>query len=95
MPSKSRRRKGKPATQSGKKRVEANRPSPPVPPPAVTQADESVSSPKLPVPEVAVPTIKAEPVTVSYPFITAELRSIGVLAAIMLVVLAVLTLLFA
>ncbi len=93
MPGKSRRRRDKYSPQSKKKRGKSNHPPLPVQPSAIAQADEPVSSPNLPVPKAGVPTPRAKPAAIRSPYITTELRTIGILAGIMLIVLVVLALL--
>ena len=56
--------------------------------PVVTQTDKPVASAPL----ASVPARKTAAATVRYPFVVAELRRIGVLAGIILVILIVLAL---
>ena len=92
MPGKSRRRRGKYSIQSKKKKGRRSRPTILVQQPAVTQTHEPVSSPDVPVTPSSVPTPMAKPATIWYPHITSELRNIGILAGIMLIILIVLAL---
>ena len=94
MTGKSRRRVGKNSSQSKKKRGGLTRQAVPVQPSAAAQVSEPVTSPDSPVPEASVPTHKAEPLSIRYPYISAELRTIGILAGIMLLILVVLALFF-
>lgn len=92
MPGKSRRRVGKYSIQRKKTKSSSSRPSTLTQPSAVAQAGEPVASPNLPVPGAGVPTPKAAPATVWYPYVATELRTIGILAGIMLIALVVLAL---
>ena len=92
MPGKSQRRRGKYSAQSKKRKSRPSRPTMLAQQPAVAQTHESVSSPKVSVPSASVPTPMAEPASVRYPYIASELRTIGILAGIMLIVLVVLAL---
>jgi len=60
--------------------------------PAVTQADKPAASPKVSAPSASVPSPLATLTAVRYPYIVTELRRIGILAGIMLVILIVLAL---
>ena len=92
MPGKSRRRKGKYSFQSKRKKGRPGHPAVIAQQPAVAQTDEPVSSPKVPVPSASVPTLMAKTAAVRYPYIATELRNIGILAGIMLIILVVLAL---
>jgi len=95
MPGKSRSRRGKYSPQSKKKKSRPSRPTIPAQQPAVAQTHEPVSSPKVSVPSASVPTPMAKPVAVWHPHIATELRTIGIIAGIMLIVLVVLALFLA
>ncbi len=90
MPDKSRHSRGKYSAQSKKKKVKSSHPTTLAQQPAVAQTHESVSPAKAPVTPVSVPTPVAKPATISYPHVAAELRTIGILATIMLIILIVL-----
>ena len=90
MPGKSRHRKGKHPLQSKKKKGRLSRPNIFAQQAAVAQTREPVSSPNVSVPSASIPTPMAKPAAVRHPYIATELWTIGVLAAIMLTVLAVL-----
>ncbi len=90
MSDKSRHSRGKHSAQSKKKKSKSIHPTTLAQQPAVTQTHESVSPAKVPVTPVSVPTPVAKPATVSYPHVAAELRTIGILATIMLIILVVL-----
>ena len=92
MPGKSQRRRGKHSTQSKKRKSRPSRPAVLVQQQALAQTHESVSSPEASVPSASVPTPMAEPASVRYPYIASELRTIGILAGIMLIILVVLAL---
>ena len=85
MPAKSRRGRGKYSPQSKKGRGKLNRPAMPARQPAVTQNHE-------PAPLARVPTPLVKPLANRYPYIATELRTIGILAGVMLIVLVALAL---
>ena len=62
---------------------------------AATQSYEPVSRPDVSAPSARLPTPMAVLTTVRYPYIFTELRRIGILAGIMLVILVVLALILA
>ena len=95
MPDKSRRRRGTPSVQSKKKKNRLSRSTTLAPQPAVAQTGEPAAKPSVSVPSVNMPATVVKPIVVRYPYIAAELRTIGILAGIMLVVLVVLALLLA
>ena len=90
MPGKSRRRQGKYSVQSKKKKGRSSRPHTLVQQPASAQTDGPVPSPRVPVSSASVPTPVAKLEVIRHPYIAAELRNIGILAAMMVVVLVVL-----
>lgn len=92
MPGKSRRSRGKYSIQSKKKKGRPRRPTMLAQQPAAAQVPEAASSPQVPVPSVEVPTPMAKPALVRYPYIATELRTIAILAGVMLIVLIVLAL---
>jgi hypothetical protein len=92
MPGKSRRQKGQYASQSKKRKGKPGRPALPAQQSAVAQARETVSSPNVPAPPASVPVPTAKPAAAQYPHIASELRTIGLLAGIMLTILIVLVL---
>jgi len=94
MPGKSRRRKGKHSFQSKKKKGRASRPTILAQQPAVAPTGEPVPSPSVSVPSPSVPAQMAKPAAVWHPYITTELRTIGILAGIMLIVLILARVLF-
>ncbi|MFC1933025.1 hypothetical protein ACFLXU_05300 [Chloroflexota bacterium] len=89
MPGKS-RRKRKYSIQSKKRKSGLDRPTVLAQQPAVAPTHEPVSSPDVSVSSAKVPAPMAKPATVQYPYIATELRTIGILAVIMLIVLIVL-----
>ena len=91
MPGKSRHRRGKLSFQS-KKKERTSQPAILAQQPVAVQTQEPVPRPKLTVPAVSVPTTGTKPAAVRYPYITAELWTIGILSGIMLIVLIVLAL---
>ncbi|MAF85327.1 MAG: hypothetical protein CL875_02425 [Dehalococcoidales bacterium] len=60
--------------------------------PAATQTYEPVTPSQVAAPSASVPTSMPAPTAVHYPFIATELRRIGILAGIALVILIVLSL---
>ena len=92
MPGKSRSRKGKYSVQGKKGKGRTVHPTPSTQQPAVAQTHEPVSSREVPVAPASVPTQLVKPAAISYPYIAAELRTIGILAGIILIVLVVLAL---
>lgn len=85
MPGKSRRGRGKYSPQSKKKKDRPSRPAMLAQQPVVARTPE-------PVPSARVPTPVVKPAAGQYPYIATELRTIGILAVIMLIVLIVLAL---
>ncbi|MFC2035989.1 hypothetical protein ACFLUJ_07730 [Chloroflexota bacterium] len=92
MSGKSRRSKGNYSFQGRKKKDRLKHLATPTQQPVVTQSREPVSSPQVSVPSVSPSTTMVKPVAVRYPYIATELRTIGILAGIMLAGLVVLTL---
>ena len=90
MPGKSRRGRGKRLSKKKKGRLAS--PTVAAQQPAATQTYEPVVPSKVAAPAASVPTSRPTPAAVRYPFIATELRRIGILAGIMLVVLVVLAL---
>ena len=92
MPGKSRSKRGKYSLQGKKEKGRTGSPTRLAQQPAVAQTHEPVSSPNVPIASARVPTPMTKPATISYPHIAAELRTIGLLAGIILIVLVVLAL---
>ncbi len=92
MPGKSRHRRGKYSIQSKKGKGRLSRPAVAVQRQTIAQAHESVPLSNVSASSAGVPTPKAKPAAVWYPYIATELRTIGILAGIMLIILAVLAL---
>jgi len=92
MPSKSRHRKAKHLPQSKKKKGGQHFPANVARQPEVAQTHEPVSQSSVPTPSPSVPTPVARVAAVQYPHIAAELRAIGILAGIMVVILVILAL---
>jgi hypothetical protein len=90
---KSRRRKGKFSPQSKKRREQVRQPATPKPPVAA-QTAQPVSQPKIVKPPSGAPisTAKAASVPTISHNVTTELKTIGILAGILLVILIVLAL---
>ncbi len=90
MPGKSRHRRGRHSVPSTKKKGRSSRPSLLARPPIVTETHEPPSTPDVSLPSVSVPAPTVKPAAFRYPYMATELRTIGILAAIMLIVLAAL-----
>jgi len=85
MPRKSRRSK---VLQSKRKQLRQQLPATPDSPPAATQP----AGPAVTAPPASRPASKTALATPRYPYVTAELRSIGILSGIILAILIVLAL---
>ncbi len=92
MSGKARRKRGKRSAQGKRKIDSSSHPTMLPQQPAVAQINEPASSAKMPHPSASVPTPTAKPPAVQYPYISTELRTIGILAVIMLIILIVLAL---
>ncbi len=92
MPGKSRRGRGKHSSQSKKGKSGLGHPTVPTQQPVVSQSQEPVRRPIVPAPSAKVPTSVAKPATIQYSNVATELRTIGILAGIMLTILIVLVL---
>ena len=92
MPGKSRHGKGRHSRQSKKRKssrrldLEKQHSS------AMAAQQQTLAQPSEPAPLASVPTPVAKPVAIQYPYVAIELRRIGILAGIMLVILVVLAL---
>ncbi|MFC2005830.1 hypothetical protein ACFLVG_02575 [Chloroflexota bacterium] len=92
MPGKSRHGRGKYSLQSKKKKGRPSHPAALAQQPAVTQIHKPISSPNASVPLASVPDLMSEPTVSRYRYVAKELRAIGILAVVMLVILVVLAL---
>ncbi len=92
MLGKSRHRKGKHSPQSKKGKSRRHFSATVAQQQAVAQTYEPVSHPNVPAPSAGVPAPVAKLAAVRYPHIATELRTIGILAGIMLIILTVLAL---
>ena len=92
MTGKSRRRRGKYSAPSKKRKGGPGRPSVPIAPSAVARVQEPAASAGVPVSSASAPTLMIKPADIRYPYVATELRTIGILAGIMLTVLIVLAL---
>ena len=90
MPSKSRKKRGKYTPPTPKKKSRPSRAATAVQQPEAAQSQQPVSTPTITAPQTEVHTPAAKPAGVEYPFLTTELRTIGILAAIMLATLVLL-----
>jgi len=99
MPSKSRRHRVKRFAQAKKKKgtlARAAQQQPISPPPEpVSRPDVSAPSAGVPTPVATVPTSVATVTAARSPYITTELRRIGILAGVILVILVVLAVILA
>ena len=92
MPGKSRHGRRKRVFQGKKKKGRRSPPGVVVQRQADTQIDKPVAPPKVVAPSASAPTPTPVLTAVGYPYILTELRRIGILAGIMLVILVVLAL---
>ena len=92
MPSKSRHSRRKHSFQGKKKKGRRSPPGVVTQRQADTQIDKPVALPKVAAPSASAPTPMPLLTAVRYPYILTELRRIGILAGIMLVILVVLAL---
>ena len=94
MPGKSRHSRGKNHPQSKKSKAKERSAGGIVPQQAVAQFSKPVAPPRVSATSVSLPIPTATPGAAQYPYITAELRRIGILAGIVLTILIVLALIF-
>lgn len=92
MHSKSRHGRRKHSFQGKKKKDRRSSPGVVAQQQAGIQIDKPVTPPRVIAPSASEPTPMPVPTAVRYPYILAELRRIGILAGIMLVILVVLAL---
>jgi len=92
MPSKSRHGRRKYSFQDKKKKGRRSSPGVVIQQQAAPQIDKPVAPPRVAAPLIRKPTQMPTPIAARYPYIFAELREIGILAGIMLVILVVLAL---
>lgn len=92
MSGKSRRSRGKRSSQSGKKKGRLASSTITAQQPATTKAYEPIAPSKVAAPAASEPPSMPAPAVVRYPFIATELRRIGILAGIVLVILVVVAL---
>lgn len=90
MPGKSKHKRGKYRPQSKKGKSRQRFTTTTAQQPAVVESSEPVSSPATPAPRVSAPSLSAKPTITEHPYIATELRTIGILAGIMLMILVVL-----
>ena len=90
MPGKSKHKRGKyrPRSKKGKSRQRFTAAT--AQQPATVESSEPVSPPAIPAPRVSAPSLSVKPTITEHPYIATELRTIGILASIMLIVLVVL-----
>ena len=92
MSGKSRHGKGKRSPQSKKRKSMQRFSATVAPQQAVARTYEPVSRPSEPAPSASVPAPMVKLAAVRYPHIATELRTIGILAGIMLTILVILAL---
>ena len=92
MPGKSRHGRRKHPNQTKRKKERTSRPTILAQQQIAAQTHEPVSSPNVSTPAASMPTPRAKPAPVQHPYISAELRTIGILAGIILIILVVLAL---
>ncbi len=92
MSSKSRHMKGKRLPQSKKRKSRQRFSAPVAQHQAVAQTRESVSRLGVSAPSASVPTPVAKLAAARYPHIATELRTIGILAGVILIILVILAL---
>jgi len=95
MPSKSSRKKGKYSPQSKKKKSRSSRPAAVVTQSVAAEGQRPVEAPGAKVAPAEAPAPMVTPAAVQYHYVAAELRTIGILAGIMIVILVVLALFLA
>ncbi len=92
MPGKPRHRKGRRFPQSARGKPGLGQSATVARQPAVVQTQEPVVQPKATVASASPPAATAKPAAVPYPYVTRELRTIAILAGVMLVILIVVAL---
>ncbi|MFC1981048.1 hypothetical protein ACFLVN_02240 [Chloroflexota bacterium] len=92
MPGKSRHSRGKSHPQSKKGKAKQRSAGGVIPQQAAAQVSKPAASLSVSATSVSAPTPTAIPGAARYPYITAELRRIGILAGIVLIILIVLAL---
>jgi len=90
MPGKSKHKRGKHRLQSKKGKSRQRFATTTIQQPAVVETHEPVSPPHTSTPRASAPAPSAKPSITEYPYIAIELRTIGILAGIMLIILIVL-----
>jgi len=91
MPSKSRRKRGKYSPPIKKRKGKRTPVLTTAEQPVATQTYEPATPPPVAAPAASVPTPISTPAAVKHPYITGELRRIGIIAGIMLAVLVILS----
>ncbi|MBN1862282.1 MAG: hypothetical protein JW790_01385 [Dehalococcoidales bacterium] len=91
MSSKSRRKRGKHSFQTKKRKDRLTPTAMATEAPATAQTYTSDTPPPASTPPVSAPASKAAPAASGYPYVTGELKRIGIIAAIMLAVLVTLS----
>jgi hypothetical protein len=91
MPGKSRRRKARYLAKSKRRKDRLSHPTVAVQQQAVAQAREPAPLPKVSASSKTVPAPVAKPVAIRYQNVATELRTIGILAGILLIILIVLS----
>jgi len=92
MPGKSKHKRGKRHQAHGKKGKSRRHFEAPVAQQSVvTETGEHVSQPGTPAPPVSTPGPLAKPTAFRYPYMATELRTIGILAGVIIIILIVLS----
>ncbi len=92
MVGKSQHKKKKHSFQSKNKKLHQGRPAEVAQQPAIAKVHEPVPPPGVPASEASASPKVEKPTAVPYPHIATELRTIGILAGIMVIILIVLSL---
>ena len=90
MPGKSKHKRGKYRPQSKKGKSRQRLTAATAQQAASVEGSEPVSPPATPVPRVSAASLSAKPTIIEHPYIATELRTIGILAGIILIILVVL-----
>lgn len=90
MVGKSHHKKKKHSFRSKKREIHQGRPAEVAQQPAIAKVHEPVPPPGVPAPEASAPPKVEKPTVVLYPYIATELKTIGILAGIMVIILFVL-----
>jgi len=90
MPRKFQHKKGKHPSRSKKGKDRQHFSATATQQPAVAQTYKPAPGPSMPAPSTSVPPPMVKPSAIEHPYVAAELRTIGILAGIILIVLVIL-----